>query len=263
MRILILTGLQEELLPFLERRAFQFDRARGAYRSLQHPDLLAATTGPGVKKARELRKLLRSFVPHVIVNAGLVGLLRETDERQAGDRVRLGGVTDARTGVVYPGGPGRGQLVSVPAPVFEPSDKLDLATKYRASVCDMEAAVLLGMIGQVEEVATGSFVVFCKVVGDRPDSYNLYRYEHLVRGWQRRGRWQKLWNGLRFPGGPGRLRELLAMKEQGLQGLAHSLDGLVASLLQLPEYPGIDPDGDDSGGPISELRGLDSVFIPH
>ena len=70
MRILILTGLQEELLPFLERRAFQFDRARGAYRSLQHPDLLAATTGPGVKKARELRKLLRSFVPHVIVNAG-------------------------------------------------------------------------------------------------------------------------------------------------------------------------------------------------
>ena len=48
MRILILTGLQEELLPFLERRAFQFDRARGAYRSLQQAN--AYPQGPNVSR---------------------------------------------------------------------------------------------------------------------------------------------------------------------------------------------------------------------
>ncbi len=252
MRILILTGIKEELTPFFERHPFVFDRGLGAYRSSQYSELYAATTGPGVKKAREIRKLLKGLVPHVIVNAGLVGLLRENSPARAGDRMRLGSVVDSRTGVVYPGGAGRNVLVSVPEPVFEPVQKMDLALDHQATVCDMEAGVLLGIIGQVEEVATGSLVVFCKVVGDRPDSYHLFKYEHLIRGWERKSRLERLWVGIRFPGGLRRLRELREMKGVALDSLGRRLEALSLTLARLSP--------DDPAG-IS--RTLDSVFIPH
>ncbi|MEQ9365859.1 MAG: hypothetical protein RIF32_16570, partial [Leptospirales bacterium] len=192
------------------------------------------------------------LVPHVIVNAGLVGLLRESAKAKAGDRLRIGSVVDVRTGVIYPGGSGRETLVSVPAPVFESSDKMDLALDHQATACDMEAAVLLGLIGQVEEVATGSLVVLCKVVGDRPDSYNLFKFEHLVRGWERKKAWERLWLGLRFPGGPRRLRELLEMKSIALDSLGRRLEALVRALAAA------NPDD-----PAAISRALDSVFIPH
>ena len=252
MRVLVLTGIQEELAPLLAAHPFQFDKQYGAYRSVRYADLFAATTGPGVNKNREIRRLLQKLAPHVIVNAGLVGLLREDPERKAGDRLRLGSVLDRRTGVAYPGGAGREILVTVSEPVFEPSAKMDLALDLRATACDMEAAVLLGLIGQIEEIATGSMVVLCKVIGDRPDAYNLFKYEHLVRGWQRKNWRQKLWVGVRFPGGPRRLRELLEMKSVALESLGRRLSGLVNTLMAL--------DPDDQAG-IS--RTLDSVFIPH
>jgi hypothetical protein len=252
MRILILTGLQEELLPFLDLHPFVFDKGRGAYRSRKYPELYAATTGPGVKKRREIRRLLEELVPHVIVNAGLTGLLREDSKLEAGDRLRIAQVIDRRSGVIFPGGPGNAVLISVSQPVFEPVDKMDLALEYRATACDMEAAVLLGIIGQVEQVATGSLVVLCKVVGDRPDSYNLYKYEHLVRGWHRKAWWEKLWRGAQFPGGPRRIRELLEMKGRGLSGLGRHLERLVEELHVL------DPED------VAALaRRIDSVFIPH
>lgn len=252
MRVLILTGIKEELTPFFTGHPFAFDRGLGAYRSSRYPELYAATTGPGVKKSRETRRLLERLVPHVIVNAGLVGLLRETSKAKAGDRLRVGSVIDRRRGIIYPGGPGRDVLVSVAEPVFEPSQKMDLALDHHATICDMEASVLLGLIGQVEEVATGSLVVLCKIVGDRPDSYNLFKYEHLVRGWYRKKRWQQLWIGIQFPGGPRRLRELLEMKSVALESLSQRLDGLAKTLMAL-----------DPNDPAGISRTLDSVFIPH
>ena len=50
MRVLVLTGIQEELAPLLAAHPFQFDKQYGAYRSVRYADLFAATTGPGVKK---------------------------------------------------------------------------------------------------------------------------------------------------------------------------------------------------------------------
>ncbi|MCR9143571.1 MAG: hypothetical protein NXI24_15090 [bacterium] len=252
MRILILTGIKEEITPFFSEHPFEFDRGLGAYQSTRYSGLYAATTGPGVKKSREIRRLLEKLVPHVIVNAGLVGLLRESSKARAGDRLRIGSVIDQRTGVVYPGGAGRDALVSVAQPVFEPSEKMDLALDHQAVACDMEAAVLLGIVGQIEEVATGSLVVLCKVVGDRPDSYNLFKYEHLVRGWERKKTWERLWLGVRFPGGPRRLRELLEMKSVALESLGRRLEALARTLAAA------NPDD-----PAQISRTLDSVFIPH
>lgn len=247
MRLLVLTGLQEELLPLLELHDFAFDRAAGAYRSKRNSGVYAATTGPGVKKARELRRLLESVVPHVIVNGGLTGLLKEEDAAVAGDRLRLGSVVDRKTGVIYPGGPGSDRIVTVPAPLFEPADKMDLALDWQARACEMEAAHILRIVGQIEEVSSGSVVIFCKVVGDRPDSYHLFQHEHLVRAWHRKQYFERWWAGLRFPGGPRRLKELLAMKEIALGSLGRRLAGLVESVVRAGGVP----------------EKTDSIFIPH
>ncbi len=247
MRILVLTGIQEELLPLLELHDFAFDRGVGAYRSKRSSEVYAATTGPGVKKARELRRLLESVVPHVIVNGGLTGLLKEEDDARAGDRLRLGSVVDRRTGVIYPGGPGRDRLVSVEAPLFEPADKMDVALDFQARACEMEAAHILRIVGQIEEVSSGSVVIFCKVVGDRPDSYHLFQHEHLVRAWHRKQYLEKWWAGLRFPGGPWRLQELLAMKETALASLGRRLAALIDRIVRAKGVP----------------AKTDSIFIPH
>ncbi|MCB1314414.1 MAG: hypothetical protein KDK27_00590 [Leptospiraceae bacterium] len=248
MRVLVLTGVQEELLPIVRRLALRFDNSVRAYRSSQYPDLYAATTGPGIQKRGAIRKLITETVPHAIINAGLVGILREPDHLEAGDRCRLGEVIDSRTRIVYPGGPGRDRLVSVDKPVFAPYEKMDVATDFSARLVDMEAAPLLNLVGQLEEVSTGSVVVFCKVVGDRPDTYYLHQYEHLVRGWHRKSRLEKWISGMRFPGGPWRLRKLLTMKDKALESLAAHTEHVTLRILNHP------------GGMATTI---DSVFIPH
>ncbi len=58
MRILLLTGIQEELLPVLQPLQLTF-RQHGAYQSVSYPDLYAATTGPGLKKKSDRRRPAR------------------------------------------------------------------------------------------------------------------------------------------------------------------------------------------------------------
>lgn len=254
MRILVLTGIKEELSAVAERHPLSFDRERGLYRSESYPEVYAGTTGPGIPKSgrKQLRRWLRELAPHIIINAGLVGLLREDAPHSGGDRLRLGAVIHQATGVVFPGGAGRGRLVSVSEPVFEPSAKMDLALDHEAIACDMEAAPLLSIVGQTEEITTGSVVLLRKFVGDRPDSYRLFRYEHRIRGWERKGLFEKLWIGLRFPGGPHYLQELLEMKATALGALGDDLAQLLGRLAPLP------PENLEMA-----LSRLDSAFIPH
>lgn len=246
-RLLFLTGIQEELLPLFERHPFVFDRGVAAYRSQRHPDLYAATLGPAVKKKRETRDLIATLAPHVIINAGLVGLLRDQDPRDAGAILKLGQIIDSVTGVIYPGGPGHDCLVTVDRPVFEPWNKQELALHYRAQACDMEAARLLRITGQIEEVSIGTELIFLKVIGDRPESYELFKHEALVRNWHRLNWFGRLRVGLRFPGGPARLRRLLNAKAAALQALGEASATLVDRLITAR----------------GDTRGFDSLFIPH
>ncbi|MCB1326392.1 MAG: hypothetical protein H7A21_17130 [Spirochaetales bacterium] len=247
MRLLLVTGTGEELRALRGLLSLQFDRSRGLYLSLKSASLFALSAGAGLSRRRLLRRALRELKPDIVVNAGLVGLLRLDDPRPVGERLALRSVLESESGLVYPGGPGRDTLVSVGSPVFEPWEKDELALRFKATACEMEAAPLLALLGRTEEVAESVTVIFVKVIGDRPESYDLFRYEHLVRGWYRDSLWERIRTGFLFPGGPLRLRRLLGQKAEGLDGLRRAVGGLLPGIL--------------SGR--AKTGSIDSVFIPH
>jgi len=248
MKILLLTGVKEELEPVLEHHSFEFIPTFRVYRSTRVPDVFAATTGPGVKKAGEIRKFLKEFVPDVILNAGLVGILNPEDPIQPGELLKLKTVISKEEDLFFPGGPGRDTLITVEKPVFEPWEKYDLYYNHgKARACDMEAAKLLRLVGSIEKVATRSTVIFCKVAGDRPDDYTLYQDEHLLRSWSHRSVLDKVKTISTFPGGYRKMKKLQKAKRSALDSLYHNINLKMAMLMKAGEIP----------------SGMDSVFIPH
>ncbi|MBI3395232.1 MAG: hypothetical protein HY042_05310, partial [Spirochaetia bacterium] len=181
MRTVLLTAVKEELECVLAVAPFQFDREIRAYRCLTDRNLIAATTGPGLKQRKDIRLILEMHEPDIIVNAGLVGILSEEDTIQPGERLRLGSVILAADGTEYPAGPGgHDRLVTVPKPVFDPADKLDLKTQWKARACDMEAAQVIALVGQIRTVAPTAAVALCKVAGDLPIHHELFKDEYLL-----------------------------------------------------------------------------------
>ncbi len=255
MRILLLTGIKEELEPVLRRLPFSFDKEIGAYRCVRAANLACATTGPGLRKKTEVRRMLERFEPDVILNAGLVGILRENDGTAPGDPLRLGNVIHAGTEEQYPGGPGQDILVTVKAPVFDPSDKLGLAARFHARACDMEAAELLALLGRYPLLSGKGFVVFSKIVGDRPEDHALFAGEALARDWESKSWPAKMRTAMRFPGGPTALMKLRRLRRNALRGLEVHTLAVVRELLSLPE----------TEDPVDLLTqtALDSVFLAH
>ena len=245
-KILILAGIQEELAQFLKEHPFEFNKEFRAYRSRLYGNLYAATTGPGLSRRKDIRKLILKLEPDLIINAGLVGVLDERDTLKVGDRLRLGSVIDSRNSIIYPGRPGKDVLVTVPTPVFEPLEKINLYLEFKARACDMESARLIGMVGTSEKLMKKTRIILCKVCGDLPDDYSLFKHEHLIRGWRRADLKEKFKMILSFPGGPLSLRRLLFVKKTGLESLTTSLHRLLKQIL-------------DSGG---RTDNIDSLFIP-
>lgn len=243
----MLTGIKQELDVLLGYYSFAFEKKNRVYRSLTHPDLYAATTGPGIRKKKEIRKILNQIKPDIIINAGLVGVLETKHEAMIGDRVTLHSVRNSSSQITYPGGKGKNTLVSIDYPVFSPSQKLDLALDFHSQVCDMEAALLIEMAGQLETIRDDVLVIFCKIVGDRPENYQLFMNESLVWGWKHYGFWKKLYCGLRFPGGPFHLDKLLSTKKIALESLCSHANILIQSLI----------DNQGIG------KNIDSIFVPH
>lgn len=255
MRILLLTGIKEELEPVLKRLPFSFDKEIGAYRCVRASNLTCATTGPGLKNRTEVRRILERFEPDVVLNAGLVGILRENDGISPGEPLRLGTVIHGTTGEQYPGGPGQDILVTVKEPVFEPSDKLGLAARFRARACDMEAAELLALLGRYPLLSGKGFLVFCKIAGDRPEDHSLFLGESSTRDWDRKSWSEKMRTAMKFPGGPTALMKLRRLRRKAIQGLEVHTLAVVRELLSLPE----------TEDPVDVLTGsaLDSVFLAH
>ncbi len=230
MKLLLLTGIQEELFPLMKEFRLTF-REPGCYQSQLYPELFAATMGPGLKKRREIRDLLKEIIPDVVVNAGLVGKLLDDPLPAPGDLARISSVIEGETHLVFPVQPHGASLVTIRKPVFEPREKFILARDYRAAYCDMEASRLLQLLREIDEVRDDTALVFCKVVGDTPEQFDLFQHEELVRGWHRQGLFGKMITGLKFPGGPLRMRRLLRLKEDALDGLAAHTRRTVKALL--------------------------------
>ena len=248
MKILLLTGIKEELKPLFKIHPFEFVKQNRFYRSIEAPNVMAGTMGPGLTKKRELKKLLEDFLPDVIINAGLVGILNDDDPIESGDLLRIGNVIDAETETIYPGGPGRDTLVTVDRAIFQPWEKMDLYMQFdRARACDMEASKLLNFIASIEEVAGRTEILFCKVAGDRPESYQLYENEHLVRNWNEKTFLEKARTAIKFPGGPVNLARLITQKEKAMVSLTKNMNNTITKLLLMKHIP----------------PNMHSVFIPH
>ncbi len=248
MRILLLTGLKEELVGLLAS-GFEWDSGTRFYRSLVIPELFAGTTGPGLRKKKELRKAIQKVAPDVVINGGLVGALRQDESLHTGDRMLLGEVIDAKSRIVYPGGRGRERLVSVDHPVFQPIEKMDLRLDHHADACDMEAAPLLDLLGRLraDALVPELLVIFCKVVGDLPEDYFLFQREREFRGWDRKNTREKLEVFLKDPGDTMRLFRLFQLKKKALDSLTGKMGGLVRFLVREGRVP----------------EELESVFVPH
>jgi len=156
-------------------------------------------------------------------------------------------VVDSRYNIIYPGGSGKDWIVTVSKPVFEPYDKIDLKYKYRARACDMEAARLIEILMMNSKLAKIVKIVFCKVCGDRPDDYELFKHEYLIRGWYRKGYKEKLKLLIKFPGGPRKMWELLKIKRAALDSLTLNIHEVLKQIL-------------DSGESTDKL---DSIFYPY
>lgn len=247
MNILLVTGLFEELRVFLSQHPCDFLPRLRAHRSRLYPNLYATTSGPGLRKRKQLKKVLAEVRPGRIVNAGLVGILRPEDTCVAGDRLAIGGVKIAAGGLVYPGGPGRDLLLSVAAPVFHPAEKLELAIEHGARACDMEAGPLLSLASQIASWRPFDLqIVLCKVAGDLPSDFGLFAHEHRLRGWEGWGPARRLWTMLRFPGGPRQLVRLRGYRRAVLEALTVEIHRTLKPIL-------------DSGGSTDNN---DSIFHP-
>ncbi|MCB1173421.1 MAG: hypothetical protein KDK39_07650 [Leptospiraceae bacterium] len=247
LRILLLTGIKEELVAVERRWHLQFNRHLHLYQSARYAGLYAGTTGPGLQRRREIRQWLNQLQPQIVVNAGLVGLLQAEHQAQVGDRVALNQLIDSRYGTCFPGGPGRNRLASLTKAAFAPHEKMDVALDFKVDVCDMEAAFLAGLLGQFDKLSESISLVLVKVIGDRPEQYLLYQNEALMRDWARLAWWRRIGRAMRFPGGPFLLHRLRTNKLRALQGLARHTDILLEHLIR-HQGPG---------------QGIDSIFIPH
>jgi hypothetical protein len=245
--ILLLTGIKEELQGLLDRHPFEFEKELRIYRSRKYRELYARTTGPGVNKRAEIQKVLEDLSPDVVISAGIAGILDEKDETETGQLLRIGEVIRQSNRISYPGGPGRDKLVTVDRPVHDILDKLDLATQFKARACDMEAAILLDMVGALPALARKTYVVMLKVAGDRPEDSSLYEYENQTWGWERKSVLEKSMTALRFPAGPVACIRLIRHKRKALKSLVRHMEVLA---YDLAKEQGIPP-------------GLKSVFIPH
>lgn len=240
MRLLLLTGIQEELLPLIPEFRLGF-HAAGVYQSSSYPDFYATSTGPGLNKGRHIRDLLLELMPDIIVNAGLTDMLLDQSDRpgvpQPGDLLKIASIVDAQNDVIFPLSPHGKTLVTLRPAVLEPSQKAAAAREHRAQFCDTEGARIIQLLRNNDDLREETPIVFCKVVGDLPDHFDLYEHPHLVHAWDQKGFLGRMIVGLKFPGGPLRMRRLLHLKEKALIGLTQHTARTIKTLLG-----GADPD---------------------
>ena len=231
--LLLLAGIKEELKAIFDEIPFDYSKELRAYRSQLHHNIYAVTLGPGLKKKSELASLIARIKPEMVINAGLVGLLNERSKLPIGARVHPAfiGSSQGKTGYNLTG---RDEgLITVAHPVFEPDEKNELALRFQAGFCDMEAYPLIEFISSQKMLAetNGIKLIFCKVIGDRPEHYPLFRHEALMRGFSQKSLVARLVFAVGFPGGIYNLVKLIRIKQKALKSLGKEVKELIKEIL--------------------------------
>lgn len=223
MKVLILTGVREELESILAVHPFEYMRGHRLYRSEQFPDVFARSTGPGLQKRKEVEEVLELIFPDLVISAGLVGALRDDEPIKSGCRLHVGQVIQASNHVIYPGWKGKHSLLTVDEPIFDPVLKMDLALEYRADACDMEGAKVVELVGQVQNLAEHALVMFVKIVSDTSDLGYAFEHEPLIRDWHTKSFSDKIQIWRRFPGSYFDIRRVLQAKRRALAALGQEV----------------------------------------
>lgn len=220
-KTLIITGIKEELEFFFARNPHTFNREIRCYQLEKYPDVFCMTGGPGIRRKKEVRKVIREIKPDIVISAGLVGLANRRLMTKRGEKVKIAGIVD-KSEILFGQTEENGYfLTSVPYPVFSPSEKEDLYEETGADFCDMETLPLIQLL---EESGLKPLLCTIKILGDRPEDFDLYRYEKEFREINLR-RWQDVLHGMiRFSGGIFRFYMLLYRKQRQYRKLARSME---------------------------------------
>ncbi len=178
MRTLILTGIREELEPFLNKESHKFRKDLRLYQLNEYPGVFCQTAGPGVTRKKEIRRWIREIQPECIISAGLVGLLDSENNIKRGSLVPISSIVGSDGHMILKTTTSGLVLTSVNSPIFYPSDRIEVMLNRGADVCDMETENLLSLI---EETTVVKRLALIKILGDRPEDGKLYKNEAELR----------------------------------------------------------------------------------
>ena len=221
MKVLLLTGIREELEAVFNRIDFKYIRPDRIYQGINYKNLFASTVGPGFKKRKEIKKIINTIKPTFILNAGLVGILDERDSIVVGDLIDVSTLKNIHSKTVFKTDKHGSIMVTVDYPVFDPIERSELATKFDARLCDMESYYLASYLAENSEhfYSRDIKLLLCKVAGDRPEHFDLFQNEYLIRNWKTMSFAKKLVILMRFPGGVSSALKLLKLKKTALNSL--------------------------------------------
>lgn len=188
LKILIITGVYEELFAIIRNQSVEFNRRFRGYRfQWGSYNILAISSGPGVQKPAKLERIMKEWSPVAIINAGFVGILTRSSIRP-GDRVpvsrilfgdRIYETNHPSTGV---------SIFCSNEPVFDPDTKQYIHETSGAVAIDMES----GPLEEIRRRSKMAPILYCKVAGDRLLENQIYRHESDYRGFIKKGTRSKI-----------------------------------------------------------------------
>jgi hypothetical protein len=241
MNILILTGIFEEsqaVLKSVPTVEFTFDRHTRAYIATLNDDVLyLLSTGPGLRKKKELRRLIRQVNPEKIINCGLAGVLKKNSDYKRGECIYpllalssegnmnfLCNVELTNPEVTKY----NKKCFSLNHLIYHPEEKMDLFLSRGAELCDMELYPLMEWI-QSEFPELISKVHSLKILSDFPEDFSLYKNEVYLRGWSSKNVIQKLVALIKFPAGPFKAVKLILRKRYLLNKMGPEIEKMIKS----------------------------------
>lgn len=231
MNILIITGIKEELELFISRNSATFRSELRCFQLPNQPGVFCMTGGPGIRKKKEIRRVLRDVRPQIVVSAGLVGLLNGDLTLKSGSLAQIKGITDGVNSCNVQNSFQGHNLISIDKPIFSPSEKMDFLDETGADFCDMEMFPLYALlVAHAKEANNAVSLCPIKVIGDRPEDFDLYRFEHELRGMKLATFRQIISASRGFSGGYWRFARLVYKKKRQYYKLTLYLEKFIRNI---------------------------------
>ena len=232
MKVLLLTGIREELEAVFKRIDFEYIRSDRIYQGVDYKDLFATTVGPGFKKKKEIKKIITKIQPTIILNIGLAGILDDRDSISIGDLIDVSTLKNIHSDIVFITGQPGSTMVTVDHLVFDPIERTELAERHGARSCDMESFYLAKFLTENKTLFNYADIklLICRIAGDRPEHFKLFPNEYRIRNWRNLSFTQKMAVFLTFPGGVNSTLKLLKLKKTALDSLGFQTERIVKEI---------------------------------